>query len=212
MLAPLTLFEAVRRQVLIRRRSLAGLCAALAVWSAVEVLTTAPPTGVIVVTAAHDLASGTAIGPGDLRRTRFLPDSVPPSAIRRLPQVLGRTLVVPLAEGAPLTEGQLLGRGLLAGYPGRSAIALRIPDQDAAALLDPGDRVDLVATDPQGGSEPERLVQDAAVLALPPVDPGAARPGGESGGRLVLFAVPSDDVEHIAAVANTHFLTLIWNR
>jgi pilus assembly protein CpaB len=212
MLAPIAVLHAVRRHVLIRRRTLAALCVALAVWLALDTLTAAPPVGVPVVTAAHDLASGTPLAADDLRRTRFTSDSVPGAAIRDPRRLVGRTLLVPLTRGEPVTSRQLLGHDALAGYPGLSAIGLRIPDEDVAALLDPGDRVDLVASDPQGDHPPEALVRDAVVLALPRPDPEAARAGAQSGGRLVLFAVPREDVEHVAATASSHFLTVIWNR
>lgn len=212
MLAPLALLEVVRRQVLIRRRSLAALCAALAVWFGLDAVTADPPVGVPVLTAARDLPSGTTLGSGDLQRTRFAQGSIPASAVRDPAALLGRTLLVPVEDGQPLSRRQLLGSSGLSGYPGRSAIALRIPDPDAAALLDPGDRVDLIASDPQSDVEPERLVRDAIVLALPRPDPDHAGFGVEGAGRLVLFAVPRAGIEHVAAVANSHFLTVIWNR
>lgn len=212
MLAPLHVLHAARRQVLIRRRTLAALCAALAVWSAIDALTVAPPAEVALVTAAHDLDSGTVLAASDLRRTRFSPGSVPADAARDPGRLVGRTLLTPMARGEPLSRRHLLGTGALVGYPGLCAIGLRIPDEDVVGLLDPGDRVDLVASDPQGDHDPERLVRDAVVLALPEPDPDAARTGVASAGRLVLFAVPREDAEHIAAVANSLFLTVIWNR
>lgn len=212
MRAPFELLRDLRRHVLIHRRAIAAVCAGLAVWLALELLTATPPSGVNVVTAAHDLDSGSTLRAADLTRTRYRPGSVPSGAFRVPERLVGRTLVAPLTEGSPLTARQVLGRSALAGYPDDAAIGLRIPDEDAAALLDPGDRVDLVASDPQGDDTAERLVHDAVVLALPERDPDTARSGTESSGRLVLFAVPSPDVEHIAAVGSSHFLTVIWNR
>lgn len=212
MLAPLELLEHVRRQVLIRRRTLAALCAALAVWLGFDTLTAPPPAGISVVTAARDLTSGTALEPGDLTRTRFAPGSVPSRALRDPQRLVGRTLLAPMSRGEPLTSRRLLGAGVLAGYPEHSAVGLRIPDEDVAALLEAGDRVDLVASDPQDGRDGERLVRDAVVLAVPDPDPHAARTGAQSGGRLVLFAVPSEDVAHVAAVASSDYLSVIWNR
>ena len=212
MLAPLTLLESGRRRVLIHRRGLAAVCVALAAWSALDALSAPAPAGVQVLTAAHDLDSGTRLEADDLKRTRFSPGSVPPTGVRDPAKVLGRTLLAPLSQGEPVTAGRLLGSGALSGYPGRSAIGLRVPDQDAAALLDPGDRVALVASDPQGDDDPEVLVRDAVVLAVPTPEPGHAANGGVNSGRLVLFAVPSDGVERVAAVATSHYLSIIWNR
>jgi Flp pilus assembly protein CpaB len=211
MLAPLSLLRTARRQVLIRRRTLAALCAGLAVWFGLGTVRAAPPETVVLLTAAHDLDSGATLGADDLRRTRFSPDSVPDAAVRDPDAVVGRSLLVPLGRGQAVTTGQLLGKSVLAGYPDRAAIGMRIPDRDAAALLEAGDRVDLVASDPQGEAEPERLVRDAVVLALPASDPDAAGVA-ESSGRLVLFAVPRNGIERVAATANSHYLSIIWTR
>lgn len=212
MLAPLPFLDLVRRQVLIRRRALAAICLGLVVWFGVDALTADPPPTVPVLTAKRDLPSGATVSAGDLELTRFAPGSVPPSAIRDPAAAVGRTLLVPLGRREALVSADLLGRQALARYPDRSAIGLRIPDADAAALLDPGDHVDLVASDPQSAADPERLVRDAVVLALPRPDPESASISNGGSGRLVLFAVPSDGIEHVAAVANSHFLTVIWNR
>jgi Flp pilus assembly protein CpaB len=210
--APLELLATVRRRVLIHRRALAAACAALTVWIALHTLTVPPPADVVVVTAAHNLASGSTLARDDLARTRFRPGSVPAASFRSPERLVGRTLAAPLSAGSPLTARQVLGRSVLAGYPDDAAIGLRIPDPDAASLLRPGDRVDLVASDPQADDKTELLVRDAVVLALPEPDPDALGSGTDSGGRLVLFAVPKQGIEHVAALASSRFLTVIWNR
>ncbi|RNL78283.1 SAF domain-containing protein [Nocardioides marmorisolisilvae] len=208
----LELLSDARRRVLIHRRAIAAVCAGLAVWIALHTLTAEPPAGELVVTAAHDLTSGSTLGADDLTRTRFRPGSTPDGSFGSPERLVGRTLLAPLTRGSPLTARQVLGRSALAGYPDDVAIGLRIPDEDAAALLDPGDRVDLVASDPQGERPTETLVHDAVVLALPEPDPDAVRLGSEGAGRLVLFAVPKVGIEHVAAMGSSHFLTVIWNR
>jgi Flp pilus assembly protein CpaB len=207
---PLRLLEDLRRRVLVHRRLLGSLSAAVAVWLVVQAASTPPPPSVPVWTAAHDLSSGTVIGRHDLHRTGFAPGSVPPAAVRSLRSALGRTLATPLGTGEPLTPAHLVGSDRLAGYPGRSAVAVRIPDADVAGLLTPGQRVDLVASDPQGGRPPERLVEDAAVLAVPPGN-GA----GEAGmitGRLVVFAVPDGVADDLASAGASRYLTVVWSR
>ena len=208
-MSPLRLLDALRRRVLVHRRLLGALSAALAVWLVVQAARTPPPATVPVWTAARDLSSGTVIGPHDLRRTGFAPASVPPAAARSLGSVVGRTLATPVGTGEPVTPAHLVGADRLAGYPGRAAVAVRIPDPDVAALLTPGQRVDLVASDPQGGRSPERLVEDAAVLAVPrSADAG----GGMVTGRLVVFAVPDGAADQVAAAGASRYLTVVWTR
>ena len=206
---PLRLLDGIRRRVLVHRRVLGASCAALAVWLVLQASTAPPPATVPVWTAAHDLPSGTVLTAADLHRTGFAPDSVPPSAVGSVRSVLGRTLATPLGAGEPLTPAHLTGRELLAGYPGRAAVAVRIPDADVAALLTPGQRVALVASDPQGAREPERIVEDAAVLAVPKSSAGGS--GGLLGGRLVVFAVPEDTAEDVAAAGTGRYLSVVWS-
>ncbi|RNL62406.1 pilus assembly protein CpaB [Nocardioides marmoriginsengisoli] len=214
MLTPAAVVARIHRSLLIHRRGLAALCLGLSCWLVLGEVRAGPARTVEVWTAAHDLPGGAALTADDLRRTKFLAETAPPAAALRAEQLVGRTLAAPLARGDVLTRADLVGSRRLDGYPGRSAVGLRIPDADAAALLRPDDHVDLVASDPQqrgaGSRDPETLVRDAIVLAVPRA---ASGPGaGDHPGRLVVFAVPSDDAAHVAATGATLFLTPIWNR
>jgi Flp pilus assembly protein CpaB len=177
---PLRLLDRVRRRILVHRRVLGASFAGVTVWLVVQAATAPPPHTVPVWTAAHDLPSGTVLTRHDLARTGFAPGSVPAHAIGSVGSVLGRTLATPLGAGDPVTPAHLAGSERLAGYPGRAAVAVRIPDPAVAALLSPGQRVALVASDPQGGQQPERIADDAAVIAgRKPDQPGdARRPAG----------------------------------
>jgi Flp pilus assembly protein CpaB len=206
----LRVLDDLRRRLLVHRRLVGAALAALATWLVVQSATAPPPETVPVWTAARDLGSGTVLTRDDLSRTGFAPGSVPAAAVTSADAVLGRTLATPLGRGEPLTPAHLTGADALAGHPGRSAVAVRIPDADVVALLTPGQRVALVATDPQGGRPPERLVEDAAVLAVPQASDGAA--GGALLGRLVVFAVPADLADEVAAAATSRYLAVVWNR
>jgi Flp pilus assembly protein CpaB len=207
---PLHLIDELRRRILVHRRLLGALFAALAVWLVVQAASAPPPATESVWTAAHDLSSGTVLTRDDLERTGFTPGSVPDAAIGSVEAVVGRTLATPLGSGEPITRAHLAGSERLAGYPGRVAVAVRIPDADVVALLTPGQRVALVAADPQGGQPPERVVDDAAVLAVPALD-------SDSGpttlpGRLVVLAVPREDADEVVAAGTTRYLGVVWSR
>jgi pilus assembly protein CpaB len=124
--------------------------------------------------------------------------------------VLGRTLATPLGAGEPVTPAHLAGAERLAGYPGREAVAVRIPDADVVALLTPGQRVGLVATDPQDGQPPERIAEDAVILAVP--KPSRDTSPSTLTGRLVVFAVPAGQADELAAAGTTRYLTVVWSR
>ncbi|MFL6159375.1 MAG: RcpC/CpaB family pilus assembly protein [Marmoricola sp.] len=208
--SPLELLARARRRVLIHRRGLAALLLGLAVWAALDGPGSAHPAEVDLWTARHDLDAGAVLGASDFRRTGFVAGSVPRAATRDLRTLVGRTLATPLGEGEVATTRMVLSNRRLSGYPGRAAIAVRIPDADAVGLLRSGDHVDLVASDPQQQTPPRRIARNAVVLMVPrPTGAGGGTEGGS--GRLVVLAVPSDDVEEIAAAESALFLTVIWN-
>lgn len=208
---PRRLLDRVRRRILVHRRVLGACCAAAAAWLVVQAATAPPPRSVPVWTAVRDLPSGAVLSPDDLARTGFAPDSVPAHAIGSLRLALGRTLATPLGTGEPLTPAHLVGTERLAGYPGRAAVAVRIPDPAVAALLSPGQRVALVASDPQGARPPERIAEDAAVVAVPRATGTDAAPGA-LGGRLVVFAVPADEADDLASAGASRYLSVVWSR
>ncbi len=209
-LNPLRPLRRLHRRVLLHRRPLAALAAASAVLVGLQVASPPPPATVPVWTARHDLTSGTVLDGDDLVRVRFLPESVPDGAARDARELVGRTLAAPLSRGEPVTARRTLTSDLLRSYPGTTAVPLRITDEDVVGLLRVGDRVSLVAADPDGREGPRSLVDDVAVVAVakaPASGLGSATPG-----RLVVAAVPSEVATEVAARAATSILIPVWRR
>ncbi|MGB0100923.1 MAG: SAF domain-containing protein, partial [Nocardioides sp.] len=153
----------------------------------------------------RDLPSGAVLTGGDLRTVGFAPDTVPEGTV---PDIVGRTLAAPLRTGEPVTDLRLVGPALTEGYPGLAAVPVRLPDAGVAGLLAVGDRIDLVAADPEGGST-EVVAADAPVLALPSDqdDPGVTGLGG----RLVVVGVQAIDVIQIADASVRAYLTVAYS-
>lgn len=201
--------DRVRRRVLIHRRGLVALAAAVLAWTVVTALRPPAPPQDTVWAARRDLAAGTTLTRDDLARTD-VPAGATPTSAHGLRALLGRTLAAPLAEGEIATATQVVGTSRLAGYPGRSAVPVRIPDADTVGLLRVGDRIDLVGSDPAGDRPATRIAEDAVVLALPRSAAGAN--ASPTGGRLVVLAVPDAETVEMADAASSLFLTVIWNR
>lgn len=176
-----------RRAVLRRRRSLSALCAAGAVFTGLQVVAPPEAATVAVLAAARDLPSGRVLGADDVRTIRLPPDTAP-EGHQPASRVLGRTLASPMRRGEVLTDARLVQGSLLAGYPGLVAVPVRIPDAGSVALLEVGDRVDVLAADPRGDTPAEVTLARAPVLALPQPDPGTAAGTGASGALVVLGA------------------------
>lgn len=203
----------VRRAVLGRRRLLAAACAALAVVAGVRAVAAPPPETVAVTVAARDLPAGAVLAASDLATVDLPPDTLPADL---LSDPTGRTLAGPVSQGEPLTGVRVVGASLaqeaLVGTD-RLALPVRLPDAGAVGLLRVGDRIDLVATDPQGATS-EVVAQGVPVLALPGPDTsaGAAGPAGPAGGRLVVLGVVADELPRVSAAAAATFLTYAWSR
>lgn len=201
--------DRIHRRILWHRRPIAALVAAAAAYVAVQAAIAPPPPTVPVWTAAHDLASGTVLTDTDLVRRPFTPQSVPPDRLRNVGRLLGRTLAAPLSQGMPLTTGAAITNGWLAGHPGVSAVPVRVTDPAVVGLLRVGDRVSLVATDPQQPGQVDQLVPDAVVLTIP--RPSTV-PTGDLQGRLVVFGVPPEAAGGVASASTSQYLTVVWNQ
>ena len=201
------LLTSVRRAVLRRRRVLAALLTAVAVAAGLHSVTAPPPQRIDVLVAARDLPGGTVLGPGDLTPVPFAPGSVPDDLATF---TAGRTLAAPVRRGEPVTDVRLVGPGLADGHPGLTAVPVRLPDAGMVGLLAAGDRIDLVAADPQG-SGARVVAAGVPVLAVPGALPVAAS-DGVTGRLVVVGAADQAEVTRIAGAAVRDFLTFTFAR
>ena len=207
---PLRVLRRLHRRVLLHRRLLAALAAGAAVLVGLQAVAPAPPRTVTVWTAQRDLVGGTTLADGDLAPTRFDPDVVPAGAVRDPAAIVGRVLAAPMTRGEVLTRVSTLARGLLRGYPGATAVPLRITDAATVDLLRVGDRISLVVADPDGRRTPSRLVDDVPIVAIPSSPDSGI--GSGTPGRLVVAAIPSTQASAVAAAAATSILIPVWSR
>lgn len=198
-----------RRRVLLHRRPLAALTAAGAVLAALQAISPPRPETVEVWTARRDLPGGTVLRDTDLASARLSPDTVPAEVVSDPQEVVGRTLAAPMSRGEVVTALRTVGRGLLHGYPGTTAVPLRITDAAVVDLLRVGDRVSLVVADPDGRAASRVLLEDVPVVAIPRPREGALSSG--TPGRLVVAAVPTASASDVAATASTSILIPVWS-
>lgn len=202
---PARLLRPLRRAVLARRRLLAALLVAVAVTTGVRAATAPPAPSVPVLTAARDLPAGAVLGADDLVEVAYAPGT-PPAGLAA--DVVGRTLAAPLRRGEPVTDVRLTGAGLTATDPSLTAVPVRLPDAAMVALLEVGDRVDLLATDPRGSGS-RVVVAGVPVLAVPPPpdDFGHGQPGA-----LVVVGVPPVAVTRVSDSSARYFLSYAFAR
>jgi len=111
-----------------------------------------------VMVAARNLPVGTMIGELDIRKGPWS-GPLPPNAVLKKEDAIGRGVVASIYEGEPLLDSRLAAKGAGAGLsatipPGMRAVAVRVNEVvGVAGFVVPGQRVDvLVLGTPPGGS------------------------------------------------------------
>jgi hypothetical protein len=196
----------VRRVVLSRRRPLAAVLTGLAVVAVLHEVRPPPPDVRAVPTVARDLPAGATLSDRDVVTVDYAPGTAPAGLAD---DPVGRVLAAPMRAGEAVTDVRLVGAPLAAAYPDDVVVPVRLPDAGMAALLQVGDRIDLVAADPQG-DEARLVAGGVTVLALPA--PDDEQTSGGLPGRLVLVAAPVAVRESLAQAAVTGFLTFTYSR
>lgn len=127
-----------------RRLLIAGLIAIAVVVEFGRLAPRPPPTHP-VVTAARDLPLGEVLTAGDLRVLAVPEADVPSGAVIDVRSVVGQQLSGPLRRGEPLTDVRLDDGPLRRPAAGLVSAPIRLADSQAAQLLRPGERIDVLA-------------------------------------------------------------------
>lgn len=196
------------------RRAVVALLLSVAAGAAVLALAPPAPPTVPVLVAAHDLAPGVTLASADVRVAALSERAVPSGALATAGDAVGRVLAAPLRAGEPLTDVRLVGRALLRSLPdGQVGAPLQLADADVAALLRPGDLVDVVAAPPRdlagGPTVPQVVAERVRVLAVStPRSAGALGVAADSA-PLVLVAAPPATAVDLAAASVTQGLAVV---
>ena len=179
--------------------------AGLAVLLALGALRSEPP-GRTVVVAAHDLASASVLTADDVLGTRLPVSAAPDHSMRRVADVVGRTVAGPMRRGEVLTDRRIVDAERLSGFPADTVLAtVRLADADALSNLRVGDRVDVVAVDPDGSATAKVVARGVEIVTLP------AR-SDQSGGVPVGVATNENDALRLAERALDARLSVLASR
>ncbi len=159
------------------RRGVAAACAALAVLMLGLALMPAPVPTVAVVVAAEDLTPGRRLAGADLRVAQVAAELRPAGTADDPGTLVGRVLAAPVSRGEPVSELRLVAPSGGGWVPpsGTAAIPVRFADAEAAALLSPGMRLDLLqgrapSDDLLGDTMARVVAEGVLVLGLAEVD------------------------------------------
>jgi Flp pilus assembly protein CpaB len=208
----------LRRALGWRRRLVSAGLLAGAMAIALQVLAPPPPPTVPVLVAARDLAAGAALTRADLRVAHRPPDTLPTGALSAPGAATGRPVSSAVRRGEVLTDVRLVGAGALRGLgAGLVAVPVRVAESGTAALVRPGDTVDVLAAaagnagdaaDATGGDY-ARLVASAVRVLSVPAPPGGRLAGPVDAGVLLVVATTSSTAARLAAAAVTDRLSVV---
>ena len=158
--------DRIHRFVFEHRRLLAAVFTGLAVLTALSTLSR-EPDGADVLVARHDLRSGHVLTASDLRTATVPPASRPSHSLGRGAAV-GRRVAGPMRAGEAITDYRVMQGDALAGYAEDAVLTtIRVDRADGLTGLHVGDRVDVIAVDPDGESKAKVVARAVEVVTLP---------------------------------------------
>ena len=151
-----------------------GLLVSFYVYNQLRAKSAASPQFVQVVVAANDIQIGSKLTDHDVQLKSFPLTSVPPGAFGRISQVRDRGVVMPISRGDFVLPDKLADANAGAGLPsmipqGMRAVSVRVNDVvSVAGFVQPGTRVDVMATGIHGAGENETttVLENVAVIAV----------------------------------------------
>jgi Flp pilus assembly protein CpaB len=167
------------------------------------------PAGVTVVVTSRDLPAGAILAKADLRIVSLPAGAVPAGAAHEVLALLGRTIAGPVRRGETVTDARLVGPGLTAGLGPQesSAVPVRVAEAAAAALVRPGDRIDVLGTPvdtagvASGATDAVEVATGVRVLAV-------LRGDEVADGVVLLVAAAPAAARRLAGAAARHRLTV----
>ena len=164
--------------------------------------------GVPVVVAANDIQVGAKLDAQDVKVVTLPPTAVPPGAYSATSKVLGRGAVLPVSKGEFILPSKLAALNAGAGLPslipqGMRAVSVRVNDVvSVAGFVQPGTRVDVLATGTQGSGNDRQtttVLENVAVIAVgKSLD--RSSPDAQTAPVITLLVSP-DDAQKLALVS-----------
>lgn len=165
----------------------------------VNKLSSSTGSGKMVVVAAKPIPIGTVLGAADVQSMPWPVDSTLAGAFDAVPQVAGRTVIVPLAQGEPVLASRLAstekGSGGSGVPAGMRAVSVHVSDSNGVlAQLGPGQKVDVQVLInrkiPNAGPELRTILEAVPVLSVNPQPEPSSQ--GSNLPAVILLTNPAD--------------------
>lgn len=205
-------------RILVRRyrRLLRAVLVVIAVVIIVARLSPRAAPTTAVVAAARDLPAGAVLTAADLRTIALPPATVPLGAMTDVTALVGSQLTGALRRGEPLTDVRLTDGVLSRPALGLVSAPVRLADSQAAQLLQPGQRIDVLAASTATDSTVSSatvVAADVMVIAIPiaSTPPGGSQVDSDVGvaGALVVLATSPLQARQLAQAEVTSRLSAV---
>jgi pilus assembly protein CpaB len=162
-----------------------------------------------VVVAADDVLVGVKLDAHDVRVISLPQSAAPPGAFSDPSKVLGRGAVLPIGKGEFILPSKLAALNAGGGLPslippGMRAVSVRVNDVvSVAGFVQPGTRVDVLATGNQGGGNDRQtttVLENVAVIAVGKSLDRNASADAQTAPVITLLVSP-DDAQKLALVS-----------
>jgi pilus assembly protein CpaB len=185
-----------------------GLLVAFSVYSRLRTFGNAGANdrGIKVVVAADDIQIGSKLTARDVTTIMVSPAAVPQGAFGDPAKTVGRGAILPVSKGDFILSSKLAPLNAGAGLPsmipqGMRAVSVRVNDVvSVAGFVQPGSRVDVLATGNQGGNDRQTttVLENVLVLAVGKnLDQSTEAPTAP----VITLAVSPDDAQKLALVS-----------
>jgi pilus assembly protein CpaB len=161
-----------------------------------------------VMVASNDLQLGARIETSDIRIVHVPLNVLPPNSPRKMIEVIGRAVVLPIPKGQFILLPELADENAGSGLPSlipsdMRAISVRVNDvTSVAGFVTPGTRVDVFTTATRNGeAQTIRVLQNVAVLAIGHTIERNTR-GEAQGASVATLLVGISDAEKLILASN----------
>jgi pilus assembly protein CpaB len=162
-----------------------------------------------VVVAANDVLVGVKLDAHDVRVITLPESAAPPGAFSDPSKVLGRGAVLPIGKGDFILSNKLAALNAGGGLPslippGMRAVSVRVNDVvSVAGFVQPGTRVDVLATGNEsgsGGRQTTTVLENVAVIAVGKSLDRSISTDAQTAPVITLLVSP-DDAQKLALVS-----------
>jgi pilus assembly protein CpaB len=162
-----------------------------------------------VVVAANDILVGIKLADHDVGMVTIPQSAVPPGFFSDKSKVLGRGAILPISKGEFILPSKLAALNAGGGLPslippGMRAVSVRVNDVvSVAGFVQPGTRVDVLATGNEGGGggrQTTTVLENVAVIAVGKSLDRSASTDAQTAPVITLLVSP-DDAQKLALVS-----------